>query len=78
MSGLRRIHKRVSGVQYFLEHHSDFFYILTNASLSGHMDSLREGYLLARCRVEHIQSNNWQVWFFFSLFCLAYNNGIPQ
>ncbi|GLT27536.1 hypothetical protein SLA2020_025230 [Shorea laevis] len=60
MSGLRRIHKRVSGVRYFLEHHSEFFYVLTNASLSRHMDSFREGYLLARCRVEDIQSNNWQ------------------
>ncbi|XP_057996268.1 uncharacterized protein LOC110643906 [Hevea brasiliensis] len=55
--GLQRIHKRVSNVQYFLEHHNGLFYILTNAALSG---SSGGNYYLATCPVEHIKSSQWQ------------------
>ncbi|KAK9266777.1 hypothetical protein L1049_012665 [Liquidambar formosana] len=57
--GLRRIHKRVPGVQYFLEHHYGFFYVLTNAPLCETKFSCGDFYL-ARCRVEDIQSGDWQ------------------
>ncbi|XP_050223257.1 uncharacterized protein LOC126673230 [Mercurialis annua] len=57
LHGLQRVHKRVSGVQYFLEHHSGSFYILTNAPLSGWNG---ENYYLATCQVEDIQTRKWQ------------------
>ncbi|XAR65320.1 Oligopeptidase B [Bertholletia excelsa] len=59
--GLRRLCERMTGVQSFLEHHSGFFYILTNASLSE--DELSAGrYALARRRVEDTELSNWQVY----------------
>ncbi|XP_060669574.1 uncharacterized protein LOC107429092 [Ziziphus jujuba] len=58
--GMQRIRERVSGVQYFLEHHCGLFYILTNASLGENKELCGEDYYLARCRVEDIQSANWQ------------------
>lgn len=61
--GMQRIRERVSGVQYFLEHHCGLFYILTNASLGENKELCGEDYYLARCRVEDIQSANWQVRF---------------
>ncbi|XP_020537515.1 dipeptidyl aminopeptidase BI isoform X2 [Jatropha curcas] len=57
LEGLQRVHKRVSGVQYFLEHHSGLFYVLTNAPLSGWSGG---NYYLATCQIEHIQSSKWQ------------------
>ncbi|KAJ9563364.1 hypothetical protein OSB04_008524 [Centaurea solstitialis] len=57
---LRKIHDRVSGVQFFLEHHRGFFYILTNAQLR-HGEGLLDGnYYLARCHVEDAKLTNWQ------------------
>lgn len=62
LAGLNRIHKRVSGVQCFVEHHSGLFYILTNAPLSeNEMWSTRGDYYLARCRIEDIHTDKWQV-----------------
>lgn len=62
MDGLQRICKRTSGVQYFVEHHYGFFYILTNAPLpNGQWSS--EDYYLVRCRVEDIESAKLQVMF---------------
>lgn len=61
--GLQKIRERVSGVQYFLEHHHGVFYILTNAPLCGNKEWSGENYYLARCPVEDIQSVNWQVRF---------------
>uniref|UniRef100_A0A2P2KHY7 Prolyl endopeptidase-like n=1 Tax=Rhizophora mucronata TaxID=61149 RepID=A0A2P2KHY7_RHIMU len=58
--GMQRVRKRVSGVQYFLEHHSGMFYILTNAPLSENKIWSGGNYYLATCQVEHIQSSNWQ------------------
>ncbi|WVZ65300.1 hypothetical protein U9M48_014691 [Paspalum notatum var. saurae] len=46
--GLWPIKKRVDKVQYFLEHHSGFFYILTNAPVND-IKTTTEGYYLARC-----------------------------
>lgn len=55
--------KRVSGVQYFLEHHHGIFYVLTNAPMSEIMEWSGEGYYLARCCLEDLLSCNWQVYF---------------
>lgn len=58
--GLRRMNKRVNGVRLFLEHHSGFFYVLTNAPLND--KELNGGaYYLARCQVDDFRSANWQV-----------------
>lgn len=65
--GLRRIHKRAPGVQYFLEHHSGYFYVLTNAPLRERKFSCGN-YYLAMCRVEDIQSASWQVNFLHYFF----------
>ncbi|EXB44900.1 Protease 2 [Morus notabilis] len=58
--GLQKIRERVSGVQYFLEHHHGVFYILTNVPLCGNKEWSGENYYLVRCPVEDIQSVNWQ------------------
>ncbi|KAM7265070.1 hypothetical protein ACFE04_002753 [Oxalis oulophora] len=62
LGGLQRIRERVSGVQYFLEHHYGMFYILTNAPISGAHKECTEGggYYLARCPAEDIFSADWQ------------------
>ncbi|KAJ7943291.1 protease 2 [Quillaja saponaria] len=60
LGDLQRIRKRVSGVQYFLEHHYGLFYILTNAPLPENKNWSGEDYYLVRCRVEDIESTNWQ------------------
>lgn len=58
-AGLQRIREREAGVQYFVEHHYGFFYILTNAPLEdGKM--VAANYQLARCSVANIASNKWQ------------------
>ncbi|KAK6157759.1 hypothetical protein DH2020_012007 [Rehmannia glutinosa] len=56
--GLQRFCKRVSGVQYFLEHHSGNFYVLTNAPTSKDENFSGNGYYLAICRNEDAQSAN--------------------
>ncbi|KAF3431635.1 hypothetical protein FNV43_RR26366 [Rhamnella rubrinervis] len=58
--GMQRIRERVSGVQYFVEHHCGVFYILTNSPLHENMQWCGKDYYLARCRVEDVQSTNWQ------------------
>lgn len=65
LGGLHKVHKRVSGVQYFLEHHYGLFYILTNAPLGENEGSLVGDYYLTTCRVEEMHSANWQVSLFF-------------
>ncbi|KAH9707826.1 prolyl oligopeptidase family protein [Citrus sinensis] len=60
LGGLRRVHKRVPGVQYFLEHHYGFFYILTNYPFSENEECSSGDYYLARCRAEKLYSANWQ------------------
>lgn len=59
-AGLQKFCKRVSGVQYFLEHHCGFFYILTNAPTREGKKFLGSGYYLARCRDDDLQSANLQ------------------
>ncbi|XVE74405.1 hypothetical protein DITRI_Ditri12bG0014300 [Diplodiscus trichospermus] len=66
LSGLQRVHKRVPGVQYFLEHHIGFFYILTNAPMKENMKGSSEGFYLARCRVGDIRSTTWENIFYAS------------
>lgn len=61
MAGLRRTRERVPGVQCFLEHHSGFFYILTNSPSNGIGEWSGEGYYLTRCLVEEIEASDWQV-----------------
>ncbi|KAJ0815257.1 putative oligopeptidase B transcription factor WD40-like family [Helianthus annuus] len=58
--GLRKVHDRVSDVQFFLEHDRGFFYILTNLRVGDENGSLDGNYYLARCRVEDVQSANWE------------------
>ncbi|KAI8023051.1 hypothetical protein LOK49_LG03G00957 [Camellia lanceoleosa] len=57
---LRSLCKRVPGVQYLLEHHCGFFYVLTNASLSEDKESPNENYYLGRCQVKDTHFGNWQ------------------
>ncbi|KAL0463698.1 UNVERIFIED_CONTAM: Protease 2 [Sesamum latifolium] len=59
-AGLQRFCKRVSGVQYFLEHHHNAFYVLTNAPTSKDKNFSDNGYYLARCVDEDVQSRNLQ------------------
>lgn len=57
---LHRVHKRVHGVQYFLEHHHGFFYVLTNHP-SVEVKKLHCGnFYLGICRIEDINSAIWQ------------------
>lgn len=58
--GLWPIRKRVDKVQYFLEHHNGFFYILTNAPVKD-TETTTEGYYLARCRAEKSLVDRWQI-----------------
>jgi protease II len=58
--GLWPVQKRTNKVQYFLEHNSGFFYILTNAPLED-IETSAEGYYLARCRAEKAVMDRWQV-----------------
>ncbi|KAL6573596.1 hypothetical protein OROHE_002055 [Orobanche hederae] len=57
-SGLQRFCKRVSGVQYFLEHHFGYFYVLTNAPTSNNKKFSGNGYYVARCIDENVQATN--------------------
>ncbi|KAL0424858.1 UNVERIFIED_CONTAM: Protease 2 [Sesamum radiatum] len=59
-AGLQRFCKRVSGVQYFLEHHRNAFYVLTNAPTSKVKNFSDNGYYLARCVDDDVQSRNLQ------------------
>jgi hypothetical protein len=58
--GLWPVKKRTKKVQYFLEHHNGYFYILTNAPLED-IETSVEGYYLARCRAEKSLIDRWQV-----------------
>ncbi|XP_016202941.1 uncharacterized protein LOC107643729 isoform X2 [Arachis ipaensis] len=58
MEGIQRICKRTSGVQYFVEHHTGLFYILTNSPMPDSRWS-GDGYYLVRCQVEDIESTKW-------------------
>ena len=60
-SGILRFCERISGVQYFLEHHDGFFYILTNAPLRTDELSNSGNYYLGRCRADNLHSTNLQV-----------------
>lgn len=57
--GLWPIRKRLDKVQYVLEHHNGFFYILTNAPVNDTEPT--EGYYLARRRAEKSLVDRWQV-----------------
>ncbi|KAL8229914.1 hypothetical protein R6Q57_014814 [Mikania cordata] len=57
---LQKVHDRVSGIQFFLEHHKGFFYILTNLHLGDKKELLNGNYYLARCHVEDVQSAKWE------------------
>ncbi|KAL8142306.1 LOW QUALITY PROTEIN: hypothetical protein V2J09_015338 [Rumex salicifolius] len=60
LNGLRRVHKRLPGVRYFLEHHHGFFYVLTNCPLNKIGGMVDGAYYLARCKVEDSTSRGWQ------------------
>ncbi|KAL6844833.1 hypothetical protein ACP4OV_025492 [Aristida adscensionis] len=58
--GLWPIKRRADKVQYFLEHHNGFFYILTNAPLTD-TETATERYYLARSRAVKSLVDKWQV-----------------
>ena len=58
--GLWPVRERMPGVQYFLEHHHGFFYILNNSPLEN-MGSVSGGYQLSRCRAKKSRLSSWQV-----------------
>ena len=59
-NGLQKICNRTSGVQYFVEHHSGLFYILTNAPIPD-AEWSGQGYYLVRSRIEDVESAKFQV-----------------
>jgi hypothetical protein len=56
-----RVRKRVTGVQYFLEHHQGYLYILTNDPTDAVKLADDGGYYLARCMAERSMLNKWEV-----------------
>ncbi|KAL1569852.1 dipeptidyl aminopeptidase BI [Salvia divinorum] len=62
-TGLQRFCRRVSGVQYFMEHHRGIFYVLTNAPTCKDKNFSGIGLYLARCRVDDAQSANLEDFF---------------
>lgn len=52
--GVRIVEPRRSEVEYFVEHHDGFLYILTNAGPS-------PNYRLVRCPVQTPASKHWEV-----------------
>ncbi|PNX79895.1 protease 2-like protein, partial [Trifolium pratense] len=61
MDGLQRLCERSSGVQYFVEHHSSLFYILTNAPLPDSKCSGGE-YYLVRISSFPIKIQGYVIW----------------
>ncbi|KMZ72993.1 putative Oligopeptidase B [Zostera marina] len=53
------VRKRVPSVQYFLEHHGTYFYILTNAPSKNKPPNVLD-YYISRCRDEDIALGDWQ------------------
>jgi hypothetical protein len=51
---LQRVEPRRSDVEYFVEHHDGFLYILTNSGLGCN-------YRLVQCPVDSTSSKHWQV-----------------
>lgn len=59
-SGLHRIQKRISGVQYCLEHHHHgYFYALTDRPLSGDELLATRKHYVVRCPVQDVQETRW-------------------
>lgn len=58
---LHRVHRRIPGVQYFLEHHHGYFYALTNQLPRGNNILSTGNYYLIRCRVQDVQEAKWEV-----------------
>lgn len=50
----QRVEQRRSGIEYFVEHHCGFLYILTNSALC-------HNYRLVRCPVQTPTSKYWEV-----------------
>uniref|UniRef100_A0A7C9DVX1 Peptidase S9A N-terminal domain-containing protein n=1 Tax=Opuntia streptacantha TaxID=393608 RepID=A0A7C9DVX1_OPUST len=65
LGGPRRVHRRIHDVQYFLEHHHGFFYVLTNRPLDRVGKLGNRKLCLGNCGVEDINSGDWQVILFF-------------
>ncbi|KAL3681564.1 hypothetical protein R1sor_024520 [Riccia sorocarpa] len=58
---LQLVEKRTPGVQYFLEHHEGFLYILTNRQSAIDADSAMAGdYRLVRCNIEDLGRQDWE------------------
>lgn len=58
---MSRVRKRVTGVQYFMEHHQGYFYILTNNPTDAVELADDGSYYLARCMSERSMLNKWEV-----------------
>lgn len=54
----------MTGVQYFVEHHHGYFYILTNYPTEAVDLADYGGYYLARCIAERSMLNEWEVMLF--------------
>ncbi|KAL2620360.1 hypothetical protein R1flu_000565 [Riccia fluitans] len=60
-AGLQLVEKRRVGVQYFIEHHQGFLYILTNRRPTTESVSDAPGdYRLVRCQLQDLRSEHWQ------------------
>ncbi|CAM6122299.1 unnamed protein product [Calypogeia fissa] len=58
---LQLVKGRKSGVQYFVEHHEGFLYVLTNDVLNATCPPEVSGnYQLVRCPYKQLSSHNWQ------------------
>ncbi|EFJ22386.1 hypothetical protein SELMODRAFT_416656 [Selaginella moellendorffii] len=58
---LRKVADRVDGIQYFVEHHEEHLYILTNFLGDKKLASLGNNYRLVRCKTDSLTSKAWEV-----------------
>ncbi|EFJ25527.1 hypothetical protein SELMODRAFT_98843 [Selaginella moellendorffii] len=57
---LRKVADRVDGIQYFVEHHEEHLYILTNFLGDKKLASLGNNYRLVRCKTDSLTSKAWE------------------
>ncbi|KAJ7567366.1 hypothetical protein O6H91_02G143800 [Diphasiastrum complanatum] len=58
---IQRVEERQDNVQYFVEHHEGYLYILTNRSGPKEKEiTVTDSYRLVRCDVRGLSFNNWQ------------------
>ncbi|EFJ22219.1 hypothetical protein SELMODRAFT_416617 [Selaginella moellendorffii] len=57
---LWKVADRVDGIQYFVEHHEEHLYILTNFLGDKKLASLGNNYRLVRCKTDSLTSKAWE------------------